>query len=332
MAEIRKDYLLDKYVIIATERAKRPDQFLEIDTIKNSSRDNGILGDNNFQDFFAPGNEYLTPSEKGRIGNPWKIRWFENKFSAVDIKESNLSVELSESNLFYTFAKAYGVHEVIVETPDDRQQWDLTEDEIKLLFDVYFLRIEDLSVLPNIKYVQVFKNHGKKAGCSIQHSHSQIIALNLVPPEVIEYEEKVLDYINNFNKNPYDDIIEREINSYRDINSSGIIMNNNSMLCFCPYASLHPMQVRIMPLRNLIKYNEFSEKEKLDLSKSISFILQKLKKLNMSYNMFLRYGIKYQRAYIDIIPRPNIWAGFEMATGIIINSVSPEEAAKFYRS
>lgn len=316
MAELRKDQILEKYVIIATERAKRPDQFAEASPTPVQSAQ---------QDFFAPGNEHTTPPEKGRIGNPWRIRWFDNKFSAVDSNNSNMNIDLTTSNHFYTYAKAFGVHEVVVETPDSRQLWDLEEHELFELFKVYVQRIRELSQIPGVKYVQVFKNHGQKAGCSIQHSHSQIIAMNIVPNDVISEERAVEEYFLKNLRNPYDDLFRSEFNSYREV------YRDNRIFAFCPYASRYPMEVRIMPLRNVISALDLGDDELRNMSIALRLILGKLKKINMPYNIFLRYGLKHQRFYIDVLPRPNIWAGFELATGIIINPVPPEDAARFYK-
>lgn len=194
MAELRRDYLLDRFVIFSTERAKRPHQF---------SKENSAEKDNSV-DFFAPGNEDKTPPEKGHIGEPWRMRWFDNKFKAVSKDQENK--HLQTHNEFYTFAQAYGEHEVIVETNDDRQLWDLSEHEIFDLLNIYSSRILDIRKQENIKYVQIFKNHGKSAGTSIRHSHSQLIALNIIPPDVATEERAVEDYIEQNETDPFDDI------------------------------------------------------------------------------------------------------------------------------
>jgi UDPglucose--hexose-1-phosphate uridylyltransferase len=315
MAELRKDYLLDRYVIIATERAKRPDQFQNEQSLQSAQLD-----------YFAPGNEHLTPYEMGHIGSPWRIRWFENKFNAVDMHpDSNLPLIPKTDNTFYTFAKAYGDHEVIVETNDSRQLWDLSDKEILDILKVYLIRIRDLSKSDKIKYVQVFKNHGSKAGCSIQHSHSQIISLNIIPQDVLAEEKAVEEYYEKNSRNAYDDLLKFERHSFREI------FSDNYVFAFCPYASRYPLEVKILPFRNAIRMEDLTEQELVSFSHSIKKVIDKLKKVSMSFNMFIRYGIKHQRFYIDILPRPNIWAGFELATGIIINPVPPEDAAKFYK-
>ena len=176
--ELRKDYLLDKWVIISEKRSKRPIQFKkEEDSIKQKEKI-----DKNC--FFCAGNEHLTPSEIGSIkqNNHWIMRWFDNKFPAVE-KKGKTNIETH--NDFYTFSNAYGAHIVIVETPyHNKQLADLSKKDIAKLFNVYSILINNLEKDPNTKFVNVFKNKGKEAGASIQHSHSQIISLNKIPPKI----------------------------------------------------------------------------------------------------------------------------------------------------
>lgn len=314
MKQIRRDYLLDKYVIFSTARNKRPSDFCKEKKEVNT----------NSTDYFALGNEHLTPEEKGRVGEPWNIRWFENKFPAVD-QNSKENLHLQTHNKFYTFSDAFGIHEVIVETNDDRQLWDLTDDEFNDLFGVYQNRLVELKKEKNIKYVQIFKNHGPSAGCSIKHSHSQVIAFNLIPPNVVMEEKAVENYLVSNDSDPYDAILEYEKNSEREI------FQNDYFFVYCPYASSFPFEVKILPFENIKSLIELDDMKKKILAQTLRKVLLKLKEINVDYNFYIREGINYQRFYIDVLPRPNIWAGFEMSTGVIINPVLPEDAARFYK-
>ena len=129
--ELRKDYVLDRYVIISEGRGKRPKQFIE----EEFQKEEKIC-------YFCPGNESLTPKEIARLGNPWKMRVFQNKFAAV--AEAGNPV-LRTDNIFYTFADAYGTHEVIVETNDHKKQlWDLGKAELVDVFSIYRQRINEI--------------------------------------------------------------------------------------------------------------------------------------------------------------------------------------------
>ncbi|MBN2457530.1 DUF4931 domain-containing protein [Candidatus Woesearchaeota archaeon] len=315
MPELRKDYILDRYVIIAKERAKRPEQF--IDTDKDCEEPKSIEKGC----FFCPGNEHMTPPELFRTGTAvrWKIRVFDNKFSAVG-KEGNPL--LRTDNNFFTFADAVGRHEVIVETAEhNRQLWDLSENEITSLLQVYSMRVSDMQKDSRIKYVAVFKNHKKKAGTSIVHSHSQVIGYNIIPQNIIEKEKAV----ERYGYCPYCRIIGIESGSDRRIHE------NKSSVSFAPYASAAPFEACIFPKRHVISIKELDETELCDIAEQIALLTGKLKKLDAPFNMFLQCGTKDMHFHIVIEPRITLRAGFEYCTGTIINIMPPETAAGFYR-
>jgi UDPglucose--hexose-1-phosphate uridylyltransferase len=312
MGELRKDYILDRFVIIASKRGKRPHEF----KIEKEEPLPEI-------DYFGPGNENLTPPEIYRWpedSGDWNIRVFPNKFAAV---HSEGNYEIKTDNKFFTYSDSYGNHEVIVETPDIYKSLvDLSVQEISQVFKIFNRRIIENLKNPKIKYVSVFKNHGKDAGTSIRHTHCQLIAYNIVPQEVID-KEKALE---KYGLDSYENIINIEKNSDRRC------FENHTMVAFAPYASRFPFEVCIFPKRNLIRLEELTEEEYLDIADLLRKVLLKLKELNADYNFFLHYGIKNMRLHLTVCPRLSKWAGFEHATGTIINTMSPEDAAEFYRS
>jgi len=273
MGELRKDYILDRYVIIATERGKRPHQFKQEKEVVDEKE----------IDYFAPGNEDKTPPEVYRYpekGKKWQIRVFPNKFPAVKA-EGNSNIETH--NDFFTFASAYGNHEVIVETPDIKKSLaDLSKVRIKNVLKVFQKRILANLEDPNIKYVSVFKNHGKDAGTSIHHTHCQLIAYNTIP-ELIRKKEHA---VSRYDYDPYDAIINAENDSHRKC------FENKTIIAFCPYASRFPFEVMILPKRHVLNLTDFSEDELKDLAEILKKVLLKLKKLNADYNFYLQYGIE----------------------------------------
>ncbi|MBN2368513.1 DUF4931 domain-containing protein [Candidatus Woesearchaeota archaeon] len=312
MGELRKDYILDKYVIIATERGARPDQFKKEEktpTVKT--------------DFFAPGNEAMTPNEIERFppgAKDWQIRVFPNKFAAVK-PEGNPA--LRTANTFFTYSDAFGYHEVIVETPNiDETLADLSEERISNVLKMFKKRIEVNMSSEGVKYVSVFKNHGERAGTSVQHSHCQLIAYNLVPEIILRKENAVKRYLQC----PYCAILNIEKNSHRRC------FENNSFVAFTPYASRFPFEIWVFPKRHILNITEFTEDDFVFLAEILKKILLKLKSLNADYNLFLQYGIENMHFHIEITPRLSKWAGFELDTETIINIVTPENAAEFYRS
>lgn len=310
--ELRKDYILDRYVLISDERGKRPFEFK-----KEEIKEEGKVC------FFCPGNEDLTPPEIGRIGTKekWQIRWFPNKFAAV--KPYGNAV-IRTDNRYFTFSDAYGYHEVIAETDDhEKQLSDLNVQEIKDVLNVYARRIEDLSRKDNISYVSVFKNHGKDAGTSLVHSHTQLIAYNKIPSLV---KEKIAA-IKKYDYCPYCEILNIEKGSYRRC------FENKNFAAFTPYAPRFHYEIWIFPKDHIKNITEMNDEKLFDLAEILKKILEKLKTINVSYNMELFYSPKNENLHfhIEISPRIAIWGGFELLTGDTINSVSPEEAARFYR-
>jgi len=309
MDELRKDYVLDRWVIIATGRGKRPHQF----AAKKEKQEVEVC-------YFCPGNEHMTPPEITRVeenGN-WVIRVFPNKFPAV-IQEGNPIIKTD--NKYYTFSSAYGNHEVLVESANHDEQFaDLSIKRIKQLLHMYNSRILELSKVNGINYVLVFKNQGKEAGTSIVHTHTQIISSSKIP-DLVEKEIEA-----NKDGCKYCQIIESEKNSDRRV-------LENSFVSFTPYASRFPFEVWVFPKRHVTCLDDLNDLELEDLANQLKNILTKLKELNAPFNFYLHYAPqgKDLHFHIEIIPRLAVWAGFEYGSDITINTMAPEEAAKFYR-
>ena len=177
MGLIRKDYILDRWVYYAIKRGKRPHEFKSSE-VKASGKNC----------LFCPTNENLTPPEIGRVEykGGWKIRWFLNKYPAVSNKKNSFFKKknfFSSNKNFFSESYSYGVHEIIAETSHHKSQLaDLPVNQIRELLEVYRFRVKVLSRVKGIKYVQIFKNHGKDAGTSLVHSHSQVVALPQISP------------------------------------------------------------------------------------------------------------------------------------------------------
>jgi UDPglucose--hexose-1-phosphate uridylyltransferase len=312
MLQLRKDYILDRWVIAASVRGKRPKEYKE----ENKPREVKLC-------VFCPGNEHLTPPEIGRTekNGRWILRWFPNKFPFVEQKGS----PKIKAKKFFASSSGYGKHEVIADTNShNKQLWDMDKSHVKQLLGVINQRIIWLSKLKGIKYVLVFKNHGEKAGTSIIHSHVQIAAISQIPSEV----RAEITASKSYKKCPYCDIIKIEAKSKRKC------FENKTFLAFAPFASRFNYEVWIFPKRHLKALNDLKENEMNDLAEILMKVLRKLKELNLSYNFFLHYSPKNDQLHfhIEVTPRIATWAGFEFASGITINSVMPEFAAKFYKT
>ncbi|MBI2650791.1 DUF4931 domain-containing protein [Candidatus Woesearchaeota archaeon] len=311
MGIIRKDYILDRWVYYAAERKKRPRELKSIESKDNSKTC-----------FFCPWNTHLTPPEIGRVEykNGWKLRWFLNKFPAVEKKGK----PIIKSKKYLSEGASYGVHEVIVETQHHKSQLaDLPVQQIRELLEVYKIRIRELTKLKGIKYVEIFKNHGKDAGTSLVHSHSQAMALAQMPSLVIEESNAIKKY----RKCPYCEIIKTESKSTRRI------FETKNVIAFAPFASRFNYEAWIFTKQHKKTMEELEESELMNLAAALKKILVKLKKINASYNFFIHYSPEKENLHfhIEVTPRLATWGGFELSTNAIINSVLPEDAARFYR-
>lgn len=317
MNELRRDYYTDRWVIIATERSRRPTDFVKPRLTESSAQPCS----------FCPGNERMTPASKAsyfrndgleheadpecqppRTG--WLVRTIPNLYPAVKPDGERL---LSEHMM-----TASGVHEVIVETPaHNKQPQRMSDDEIKLLFRVYGDRYATIAKLPYVKYISLFRNFGKEAGASLAHPHSQIIALPIVP-EVIR-EQYYHDYTR---------IIKDEEKSER------LIEAREHSVAFAPFASAFTYEVWLFPRRPCRNITEMTDAERDDLAVLLRDVLAQLSKLleDPPYNYaFVQSPADPLHMHIRIYPKLGIEAGFELNTGVNINSVPPEAAAKSLR-
>lgn len=303
-SEIRKDYFKDDYVIISPNRAKRP---LEAKPAVNIEK--GKIC------HFCPENfhsEAITYQDNGYNGE-WEIVSTINKFSALTPDNDS----------------AYGQAEVIIETRKHGMDInDFSIDHIARVFNAYADRYVKLKKMPGIKHVIVFKNEGGKAGASVTHTHSQVIALPILPKKIEDEARAFNKYRLEKNACPYCDIIELEKDRPR------VIWQDKNIFVLSPYASDAPYGAWILPKRHIKSIEELTHDEKMSIGQGLKIVLGKLDEFGISYNYFIENSVNGEdyHMHIKIAPRPNIWAGLELGTGVIINPITPEFAARLYRS
>ena len=301
-SEIRKDYFLNKYVIITPQRAKRP----------RDLREKTILEPKVPCPFCEENIEKKLLIKTYDGGKNFLAKVLKNKFPVV-----------TEDN-----DKAYGKQEVIIETPRHGLEFaDLSVSQLKKVLEVYADRTKIISKDKKIEYILVFKNDGGKAGASIFHAHSQILASQVLPPDVLEELQQMHNYQTEKGVCPYCEVIKKEEKSSR------IIFKDKNVVAFCPYASAYHYETWIFPRRHIDNITHLNQKELKGFAKALKKILSKLNSLDISYNFFLHQVIKDtdQHFYLKVQPRDSIWGGIELGSGMVVNSVSPEVAAKFYR-
>jgi len=302
--EIRKDYIQEKYVIIAPKRGKRPH-----DTIKPKEHHKRLVS----SCIFCPHNLmkihslYLKGAKKD-----WQINVIANKYPAVSLDNP----------------KAYGQQEVVIETPDHTEELEnLSTDHIADLLQAYSERTKAISKNQKIEYILIFKNDGGIAGASLQHAHSQIFATKFLPPHLLDKSQRQQAYKVKTGNCVYCEVVAKEAKGPR------LVYKDEYVIAFTPYASMFNYEVWIMPLRHLDNITELNNNERKSWAKILKHILQKISQLDLPYNFYFHQVINDndQHLYMKIVPRGSVWAGVEIGSGLIINPIPPEDAAEFYR-
>lgn len=329
MPELRKDPIIDRWVIISTERGKRPVFFIE----ETPPSKTAVCP-------LCPGNEGMTPPEVYRIKSPglhsapsdWTLRVVPNKFPALRI-EGDLD---KEGRGLYDKMNGIGAHEVIVETPNHGETlWDLPVERIQDVFVAYRERILDLSKDRRFKYIMVFKNHGSVAGASLDHSHSQLIALPIVPRRVVEEMNGGLTYYKFKDRCIFCDIISQEKED-----NVRVVFENEQFIALSPYAARFPFETWILPKKHEAIFADHDRGDSYYLlAEAASTILKKyVKVLNAPpYNYVIHTApsgsgeIPHYHWHIELIPRLTKMAGFEWGTGFYINPTPPEEATAYLK-
>lgn len=330
--ELRKDYLLDRWVVIATQRKKRPTDFVKAP----EKRQEGLCA-------FDPGNEHMTPpavlvylpqnggirKDKDRNGvrhKNWLIRVVPNLYPAFSPPEKE-EAEFEKSD--FTLQKATGHHEVIVESPQHNEHLGVARmSQAVHVVNAYIDRLRDLSSKPYVKYVSIFRNHGIEAGASLSHAHTQLIATPFVP-KTVEEELKASEGAFKRDKQCiFCGIAEKESRSDR------FIWESDDFTVFAPWAGVHPFEFWLFPKEHQCCLLDLSQTQVKSLAEALRVSLGGLNSIlndppyNFGFHQMTTEAFEYYHWHLEVYPRLSIWAGFEKSTGMFINVVSPEDAAK----
>jgi UDPglucose--hexose-1-phosphate uridylyltransferase len=325
------------WVIIATERGRRPRDF-------QCEPEEGEM----MSCPFCYGNEDKTPAEifairpSGAPNSPnWKVRVIPNKYPALRI-EGELK---SRGHGLYDVMNGIGAHEVIIETPDhNRGLADLTVAEIADVLKSYRARYLDLRRDIRFRYMVLFKNHGRQAGASLAHSHSQLIAVPLTPPVAATELKVCRDYYAAKERCIFCDLVDFELNE-----GSRVVKEFSNFALLTPYASCFPFELRLYPKRHAHDFAMIPDAQLVELAQAMKDMLHRIKVVlrDPPYNFILHTAPPRQQRlgkpdywgsveydyhwHIELVPRLTQIAGFEWGTGFYINPTSPEDAAQFLR-
>ncbi|OGL40061.1 MAG: galactose-1-phosphate uridylyltransferase [Candidatus Schekmanbacteria bacterium RIFCSPHIGHO2_02_FULL_38_11] len=327
MPEIRQNIITRDWVIIATERAKRPEEFAKREKVKKE------LSEYRNDCPFCPGNEDKTPPEIYRIEKEkqWQVRVFHNKFAAL----SNEGIVERKWEKMKRVISGVGIHEVVVETPKHNLSPALlTEEQIKNILRTYKERYNIIYHDKRIKLVTIFKNHGEGAGTSLEHPHSQIIGTPVTPKDIRYRVEEAMRYYDDTGECIFCRVLRDELNS-----GERIVLENKNFVAFIPYAALSPFHIWIFPKNHSSCFGLIPMEEIDDMAEILKGILCKLYYCldNPDYNYVIRSyskvgpSLEYYHWYISVIPRVTKLAGFELGSGMYINTTLPEQSARFLR-
>jgi len=328
LTELRKDPIIGGWVIISTERGKRPSSF----KLPEKRSNDGFCA-------LCPGNEDKTPPEvfafrpSGSLPNTpgWDLRVVPNKFPALRI-EGELN---RRGEGIYDKMSGVGAHEVIIECPDhDKTLSSISSSDLEKVLLTYKMRINELYNDKRFKYVSIFRNQGEVAGASLAHPHSQLIALPVVPKRLKEELNGSKEYFNYKERCIYCDIIRQEKEQ-----GIRIISENDDFLSIVPFASRFPFETWILPQRHNSSFEETPDRYYASLAEIFSGVLKRLRMTleNPPYNFMLHTSPvsekinDYYHWHFEIIPRLTQVAGFEWGSGFYINPTTPEDAAKILK-
>jgi UDPglucose--hexose-1-phosphate uridylyltransferase len=338
MSELRKDIVNGRWVILASERSKRPDDF----------RPAGMEKKEEVPAFcpFCEGNEAKTPPEVTSLRKPgsrpdgpgWRVRTVPNKFPALN---RGLPPKRHAEGIFH-WMDGVGVHEVVIENPVHlRELPDLPLPHLLDVLITYRERVKSIEKEYQYKYVHVFKNKGREAGASLSHPHSQIVATPIIPKQVNEELYSCERLHRQFGECIFCRIIREEIRI-----GQRLVLRNDDFCVAAPFAPRFPFELRIYPLRHSPWFSLSTRKELQSLALTVKTVLGRLRDIlaDPPYNFYIHQApnpnlqheawANLKESYhwhLEIIPVLTRVAGFEWGTGFYINPVPPETAAGFLK-
>jgi UDPglucose--hexose-1-phosphate uridylyltransferase len=377
--ELRKDPITRRWVIIANERAARPSDFPKGEPEAAPSATCP----------FCEGREGATPPEIAAVRRPgtgpntpgWQVRVVPNKYPALRIEGTT---DVTVDGLFERMG-GVGAHEVIVETPDHAVHPALMRpDQLASVLWMYRERYCDLDRDPRFKYLLLFRNHGRQAGASLAHPHSQLIALPIVPKRAEEELAAAQAYFAREGRCVFCDILRQEAGEGRpevpretgqeagdgrpevpsmaggeardgrpeapsttggeardgaDGHRPRVVWRNDEFVAFTPFASWCPFELWILPRRHTASFGALRDEQIMPLAEILQAVLGRLHAClsNPPYNYIIHtapYDAKTDHFYhwhIEVLPRLSQVAGFEWGSGFYINTVPPEDAARYLR-
>ncbi len=335
--EFRQDIVSGDWILISTERAKKPvpqeivqhEQLYQDkescpfeDPVKSDGKDPILV--------YNDGNKIVW---KTGYTNEWTTIVVKNKFPAlmegVCVPSRNVGP--------FLVTDGFGFHELVVTRDHDKSFAQFTDQETIEVIKVYRERYNSISQDECGDYVMIFHNHGRLAGASVYHNHSQILSMPIIPPGILKNMKGARDFFEKTGEKVHEMLIAWEINQ-----NKRIVCENEKFIAFCPFVSRAPHEIRIFPKKSESNFGDIPEEDITDLAEILNKVLRKLHLAlnNPDYALFIHTApIKKDKTdlydfyhwHIEIMPRFSILAGLELGTNVFVNTVDPDEAAKLFR-
>lgn len=326
MPEFRQNFLTKDWVIIAPERAKRPDQFKKATAKKELPERDPTCP-------FCTGNEDKTPPAVFEVkeNGSWQTRVVPNKFAAVNPSVKPVRKRVGR----YMTAGGFGIAEVVVESPKHNLTLgQMGLSDIRRVLGVYKQRYIEISKNPDIDLITIFRNNGAAAGTSLEHPHSQIIAAPIITQRIRSTHFSAIRFHDTNGACPHCAMLEDELKL-----KERVVMETSHFVALCPFASPFPFEVLIIPKGHTSHFSDINDAELDDMAKILGTILNKFYNGldNPDYNYVIESAAnsenhtRYNHWRLNIVPRLTTPAGFEIGSGIFINTMPPEMAAKYIR-
>jgi UDPglucose--hexose-1-phosphate uridylyltransferase len=339
MSELRQNPITKEWVIIAPERRNRPDQFKrhkvpkKITAWEQEEKDRCP---------FCPGNEaisgeaVLTYYAEGKDAgeSEWSLRVVPNKFPALVDGDTTYRITEGPDNFFIKM-NGVGYHEVVIEDPEHFQTIaTMPLIAVERIISSYQERYRSLIRKPNVELLTIFRNNGPGAGTSLRHPHSQIIASPIIPIHIRHMIEEGVRYYDTMGRCIYCNLIEQE-----KLAGKRILSETEHFIAFTPFFSRSPFEIWILPKKHRASFGNISSLEQRDLARILTDMLQRLYEGldNPDYNYMIHSApyqedpADYYHWHLQILPKLYKMAGFELGSGIYLNSTSPEENAQYLR-
>lgn len=326
-SQLRQDLVSGDWIVIASNRGKRPHQLIK----KPEKRKVAPIAGCPFENPQKSGhqNPILTYGDAQK----WQLQIIENKFPAFTHCKTCSSITKQGP---YSVAQTVGHHEMVITKNHGKSFDKLSAVEANQVFEAFRDRYLMLLNDPCISYAAIFHNWGTRAGASIYHPHYQIVAIPVLPPDVSRSLNGSLKYFKKNKKCVHCVMIAAELK-----NKNRIIYQNKGAVAFAPFVSKEPFEVRIFPKKHLSYFENTLDHDLADVAMALQVVLRKVKSnlKDPDYNFFIHTApllnkkkYKSYHWHIEVRPKITIMAGFELGTGIEINAVDPDDAARLLAS